>query len=118
MIRIVLVVLFSCGLVPAQATGNIEGPEAEAQRLLKARDAAGALEKYRGLAKLKPDSAKYEDEIGFILAGMNRTGEAIPHFERATNLDPRFADAYYHLGVALWLVQRADAAIDANAEGG
>jgi hypothetical protein len=33
---------------------------------------------------------------------MNRGGDAMPHFVRAIEIDPSFAPAHYHLGVAYW----------------
>jgi predicted Zn-dependent protease len=80
---------------------------------LAAHDASGALEAYQKLAKLVPQSAGYQDEVGFHLAATNRTTSAIPYLQRATELDPKMAPAWYHLGAALWLTPQADPAIRA-----
>jgi superkiller protein 3 len=37
---------------------------------------------------------------GIVLVNQGKMAEARPHFERATELDPRMAEAYYHLGMA------------------
>src|SRR5579859_3509454 len=112
MLRAFLAGVLGCGLVLSQTAG-VSALEAEAQRLLAARDAAGALVKYRELAKLNPNSAVYQDHIGFILAATNRAPEAIPHFEQAVKLDPNYAAGFYHLGVALWLEKQIDPAVRA-----
>src|SRR5580700_12098592 len=71
---------------------------------LKAKgDAAGALDVYRQAAELDPKSAHLQDEVGFLLAVLNRREEAIQSFQQALDLDPKFAPAQYHLGVAYWL---------------
>ena len=41
-------------------------------------------------AELDPKSAHFQDEIGFLLAVLNRRSEAIEHFQHAIDLDPRF----------------------------
>ena len=68
-------------------------------RALKAKgDAAGALEVYRQAAQLDPKSPQLQDELGFLLAVLNRRTEAIESFQHALDLDPKFAPAQYHLG--------------------
>ena len=70
----------------------------------KARgDAAGALAAYEEAAALDPKSARLQDEIGFLLAVLNRRPEAIAHFERAIALDAHYAPAQFHLGAAWFL---------------
>src|SRR5438552_19008486 len=73
-------------------------------RELKAKgDAAGALAAYEQAAALSPKSAELQDEIGFLLAVLQRSDEALARFQKAIELDPKFAPAHYHLGVAYWL---------------
>jgi tetratricopeptide (TPR) repeat protein len=79
--------------------------EAQAQRLRAKGDAAGALAAYEKASALEPKSARIQDEIGFLLAVMQRPEEAAEHFQRASALDPGFAPAHYHLGVSFWLRQ-------------
>jgi tetratricopeptide (TPR) repeat protein len=103
---------FFCAVLFAQAQ-SVADLEAQARQRLAARDAAGALADYQKLAALVPKSAVYQDQIGFILAATNRSAEAIPYFERATELDPKMAQAWFHLGVAEWLAKQADPATSA-----
>ena len=70
----------------------------------KARgDAAAALHFWEQAETIEPRSARVQDEIGFLLAVMNRRPEALQRFSRALEFDPKFAPAHYHLGVAYWL---------------
>ena len=82
------------------AQSSVADLEALARQRLAARDAGGALAAYQKLAALVPKSAVYQDQIGFLLAATNRSAEAIPHFQRATELDPKMAQAWFHLGAA------------------
>ena len=60
---------------------------------------------------LAPDSPEIQDEVGFILAVLQRTEEAKARFKRAIELDPRLAPPYYHLGVIHWLERDPNQAI-------
>ncbi|MBV8897429.1 MAG: hypothetical protein JO051_13015, partial [Acidobacteriaceae bacterium] len=83
-----------CGsAVWGQSTAAIDQLEASAHRHLADRDVASALADYQKLSELAPSNAGYQDEIGFLLAATNRASEAIPHFERATTLNPKLAEA-------------------------
>jgi superkiller protein 3 len=90
----------------AQSNAAIQQLEASARSHLAARDAVSAVADYEKLAQLVPQSADYQDEIGFLLAAMNRAREAVPHFERATQLNPKLARAWFHLGVARLILQQ------------
>ncbi len=99
--RFPVVLLALCALCGAADT-----PQDLAERgaALKAKgDAAGALELFRQAADLDPQSARLQDEIGFLLAVLNRRTEAIQSFQHALDLDAKFAPAQYHLGVVYWL---------------
>ena len=102
---------FFCLLLAAQPAATVQQWEASARQHLANRDANAALADYEKLAQLVPNSSVYEDEIGFLLAATNRTAQAVSHLKRATELDPKLAQAWYHLGVALWLVQQPDPAV-------
>ena len=79
---------------------------------LKAKgDAAGALALTVKAAEADPKSAELEDEIGFLLAVLNRGAEAIPHFEHAIELQSSYAAAHFHLGVLYWLAKDPNRAI-------
>src|ERR1700728_2965481 len=90
-------------------------PAAELKQQADARkavgDAAGALEFMEKAAEADPRSAEFEDEIGFLLAVLQRNPEAKPHFERAIDLVPGYAAAHYHLGVLYWLEEDPNRAI-------
>src|ERR1035441_8965599 len=101
--RVCLALLCLSLRLAAQTGATVPQLESTARERLAARDANGALAAYEKLAVLFPKSAAYQDEIGFLLAATNRSAEAIAHFQRATELDPKMAQAWYHLVVALWL---------------
>ena len=86
--------------------------ELSARQRLAAHDVNGAIEIYEKLAQTTPQSADYQDTIGFLLAATNRSAESIPHFERATQLSPAMAAAWYHLGVARMLQQQTSGVAD------
>src|ERR1700683_1410785 len=96
---LILVVCFHL----ACAAATLEEIEARASTLKAAGNAAGALAAYQEAATMDPKSPRYQDEIGFLLAVLNRRPEAIEHLTRALELDFQFAPAHFHLGVALWL---------------
>src|SRR5437763_9670800 len=79
------------------------GQEARALELKARGDAAGALAAWEKAAEANPKSARIQDEIGFLLAVLNKPADAVRHFTRALELDVRYAPAHYHLGVAYWL---------------
>ena len=85
---------------------SVQQLEASARAHLAARDTTAALADYQKLAQLVPNSAAYQDKIGFILAATNRAADAIPHFQRATELDPKLAEAWFHLGAARLILQQ------------
>jgi tetratricopeptide (TPR) repeat protein len=85
--------------------------EARAAALKNGGDAAGALAAFEKAAALDPGSPRLQDEIGFLLAVLNRREEASQRFERSLELNPKFAPAHYHLGVACWIEQRPEQAI-------
>src|SRR5215472_2264304 len=100
MLRPSLVLFLLVIAVHAQDLRQIEDRAAE---LKSHGDAAGALAEWQKAAALDPKSARIQDEIGFLLAVLQRHAEAVERLERAVNLDPRLAVAQYHLGVAYWL---------------
>ena len=89
--------------VPANAQESLPQIEARAAERKAHGDAAGALAAWQKAARLDPKSARIEDEIGFLLAVLQRPDEAIRHFERAIQLDAHLPAAQYHLGVAYWI---------------
>src|ERR1035437_3149598 len=94
------------------AAGQTAAQLKQQAEALKARgDAAGALAVTVRAAAADPRSAELEDEIGFLLAVLNRGGEAKPHFERAIQLEAGYAAAHFHLGVLYWLEKDPNRAI-------
>jgi len=85
---------------------------------LKAKgDAAGALALTVKAAAEDPKSAELEDEIGFLLAVLNRAAEAIPHFEHAIELQAAYAPAHFHWAFLYWLAKDPNRAISVVAGG-
>src|SRR5512133_2665041 len=87
------------------ASPPIDELKAQARARKAKGDAAGALELYRQAVSAAPESADLHDEIGFLEAVLRRPAEAKAEFRKAIELDPGFAPAQFHLGVALWLEQ-------------
>src|SRR5580698_9482263 len=95
----------------AAGADSVPDLEARAAALIAKGDAAGALEAYEQAAAADPQSARLQDQAGFLLAVLNRREEAIQRFQKALDLDPKYAVAQYHLGVAYWLAEDAAHAI-------
>src|SRR5260370_23988483 len=73
-------------------------------RAFKAKgDAASALHAFEQALLLDPKSAEIEDEVGFLLAAMNRAAESTLHVVMAIGIDPSFPPAHYHLRAAYWI---------------
>jgi tetratricopeptide (TPR) repeat protein len=62
------------------------------------------------LAK-RPDNPRAHSNLGVVLAEMGRGQEAIPHYERALQLNPHYAEAENNYGVVLTEMGRAREAI-------
>src|SRR5208282_4054997 len=103
--------LVVCLPVILYAAASLQEIESKAVALKASGDAAGALAAYQEAATINPKSPRYQDEIGFLLAVLNRRSEAIEHLTRAIELDSQFAPAHFHLGVAWWLEHDAARAI-------
>ena len=58
-----------------------------------------------------PDDAPLEDALGTLIAQSGQLDRAIPHFERATTLDPALSLPQYHLGVALLALNQPNEAL-------
>src|SRR5437867_2813456 len=92
-------ILSFCAIGVALAYAQTSSWRARVAELKSRGDAAGAL----AIVQKEPASPETEDEIGFLLAVLGRKDEALGHFESALSLQPRYAPAAFHLGVALWL---------------
>lgn len=67
----------------------------------KDREAPQALAALREASALDATSALYRDTLGLILTQLQRPDLAVEQFQQAVALDGQFADAHFHLGVAL-----------------
>lgn len=72
-----------------------------AEECLLDEDEEGALLAYTELLQEEPSSARAWADVGFILADLGRTDEAMQHFDRALELDPRCASAWVGRGMRL-----------------
>ncbi len=70
-----------------------------------------ALEEFRAELRLNPNDAVAEFQIGQILQVLGRQEEALPHFERAVQLDAEFPEAMIALGKERARLEQFDAAI-------
>src|SRR5579871_6324469 len=87
-----------CSLAAAQ--DNVEAVLTQARDLKAKGDAAGALAAFQQAGTLDPQSAAIQDDIGFLLAVLQRKDEALAKFQHALELDAKYAPAHFHLGVA------------------
>ena len=101
--RLPFLLMFLAAPLRVEAQDSLAQLQTRALELKARGDAAGSLAAWEKAAALAPQSAQIQDEIGFLLAVLNRRPEAIEHFKRAIELDPRAASPRYHLGVAYWL---------------
>ncbi|HVW86760.1 MAG TPA: tetratricopeptide repeat protein, partial [Bryobacteraceae bacterium] len=104
-----LIVLIAAAAPAGQDT--LKQVESRALELRSRGDAAGSLAEWEKAEKLAPKSANIQDQIGFLLAVLNRQQEAIGRFETSIALDAKFAPAHYHLGVACWLAGNRERAV-------
>jgi len=65
------------------------------------REASQALTALREAVALDGTSAVYRDTLGLVFTELQRPDLATEQFHQAVALDPQYADAHFHLGVAL-----------------
>ena len=58
-----------------------------------------------------PTVPRYHDSLGVLYLGLGQIDQAVERFRKAIELDPKFADAYFHLGTALAEVRRWEDAV-------
>lgn len=63
-------------------------------------EAPQALAALREAVALDATSPLYRDTLGLVFTQLRRPDLALEQFQRAVALDPRYADAHFHLGVA------------------
>lgn len=57
---------------------------------------------YQGALQLNPNDAAAHLLLGNLLAGLIRVDEAVPHWEKAAELDPKMSTAFRNLGLNAW----------------
>src|ERR1700745_2081236 len=72
-----------------------------ATKLLRAGRQADAIAPLRDAALLRPSNPTIQHDLGLACLEVGRLPEAIAAFERAVASNPRYADAYFRLGIAL-----------------
>ena len=72
-----------------------------AAQFLKVGRPAGAIAPLREAAFLQPSNPTIQHDLGLACLETGRVPEAIAAFQRAVSSNPRYADAYFRLGIAL-----------------
>src|ERR1700682_4591994 len=103
--------LLLLSLLTVLGAETLQQMEQRARQLKAQGDAAGALAAFEKAAALQPKAAGLQDEIGFLLAVLQRQDEAIERFQQAITLNVDYAPAHYHLAVACWLNKDYDRAL-------
>ena len=67
---------------------------------------------WRSTIEENPDSWMAQNNLGALLLASGRVEEAIPHYEKALELDPAVGETHFNLGNALARVGRTDDAIE------
>jgi spermidine synthase len=74
---------------------------AAATTLLESGKFADAVEQFRTVIQLAPESVQARNNLGVALASLGRLDEAIEQFQQALTLDPAFEDARRNLALAI-----------------
>src|SRR6202035_694882 len=72
-----------------------------ATQFLKEGRPADAVAPLRQAAYLQPSDPTIQHDLGLACLEIGRLPEAIAAFQRAVSSNPRYADAYFRLGIAL-----------------
>jgi Flp pilus assembly protein TadD len=72
-----------------------------ATKLLKAGKRADAIEPLRQAALLQPSNPIIQHDLGLACLEVGRIPDAVAAFQLAVAGNPRYADAYFRLGIAL-----------------
>ena len=70
-----------------------------------------ALVAFREAVAINPAEPRYRDSLGLLLLDRGQIDQALEHLKKALEIDPRFADGHFHLGVALAESRRWEDAI-------
>ena len=76
-------------------------------------DRIGAVEHLTYLAKLQPEDVNVHTELAQLEFELEQYTESAAHYEKVIQLDARYADAHYNLGLCYYNLEKWDAAIRA-----
>ena len=77
----------------------------KAETLIRAGHAPDAFPLLEQAANAPGATAESEDRIGFLLAVLGRSADALGHFQKSISLNADYAPAHYHLGAALFVAK-------------
>jgi superkiller protein 3 len=80
---------------------------------LNDKQPAPAMTALQEAISVNPNQAVYRDTLGVVALELGRPDMALEHFKKAVELDPIYADAYFHMGTALAEARRWDDAVTA-----
>lgn len=78
---------------------------------LNERQPTPALVAFREAVTINPAEPRYRDSLGLLLLDLGQIDQALAELRKALELDPRFADGHFHLGVTLAESRRWEDAI-------
>jgi predicted membrane-bound spermidine synthase len=91
--------LLNAASAPA-VTADVSARYAAATALLESGKFVDAVEQFRAVLQLAPESVQARNNLGVALASLGRLDEAVEQFEQALTLDPAFEDARRNLALA------------------
>jgi superkiller protein 3 len=80
---------------------------------LNEKQPAPAMTALQEAISVNPNQAVYRDTLGIVLLELGRPDMALEHFKKAVEIDPIYADAYFHMGTALAEARKWDDAVAA-----
>lgn len=85
----------------------------EAMDSMKQKDIPAALDKWQKALEMDPADAQANNGMGIAVALSGKPEAAIPYFQKATQINADFFEAYYNLGALQERAKRIDEAADA-----
>jgi len=79
---------------------DVSARYAAATALLESGQFVDAVEQFRAVLQLAPESVQARNNLGVALASLGRLDEAVEQFQQALTLDPAFEDARRNLALA------------------
>jgi Tfp pilus assembly protein PilF len=110
--------VWGCGTREAAQRTEVQKLQARAAydralSYLNDKQPAPAMTALQEAISVNPSSPVYRDTLGVVLLELGRPDMAVEHFKKAVELDPIYADAYFHLGTALAEARRWEEAVTA-----